>query len=323
MNGLSLPIVLLLLACLSLVGLGLSSILVSKGQRSRERLQMRFALVTSPHARLRRIELSAFTRAAPTQQSRSSAAIALAFLKIELDKPELYPVAWWLVLLVAVVIANFARMLAEPLLGGLSFAVLPACWLMLSRAYFTWAGERQRKKLLNQFPDALAMIVRSVRVGIPVMEAVRAVARELPEPTAKHFDTLVNDVAVGKTLEDAVVDMSRRSGLPEYRFFATALALQNQTGGTLSDTLESLADVIRKRKALKDKGFAMTAEARMSSLVLAVMPVLMGGMLWLMNPAYMDQLFNTATGKKLLGIGVVLMFLGLFSIRTIIRKTLP
>ena len=322
MSRFSLQIALLLLACLSLIGLGLSSILVSRAQRARERRQARFALITAPHSRLRRIELTAFTRAAP-EQNRSLAATLVAIFKIELDKPELYPLPWWAVLLIAFVIANFARMLAEPLLGALSLLVLPAGWVMLSRSFFGWAADRQRKKLLDQFPDALAMIVRSVRVGIPVMEAIRTVGRELPKPTAPQFEHLVDEVSVGKTLEDAVVDMARRAGLPEYRFFATALALQNQTGGTLSDTLESLADVIRKRKALKDKGYAMTAEARMSALILAVMPVLMGGGLWLMNPSYIDVLFYKTTGQKILGAAIALMSLGLFSIRTIIRKTLP
>lgn len=322
MSRFNLQIALLLLACLSLVGLALSSVLVSRAQRTRERRQLRFALITAPHSRHRRIELSAFTRAAP-EQHRSMTATLAAIFRLELDKPGLYPLPWWVVLIIAFVLANVARFLAEPLLGTMSLLVLPACWVMLSRGFFGWAIDRQRKKLLDQFPDALAMIVRSVRVGIPVMEAIRAVARELPAPTAPEFDRLVDDVTVGRTLEDAVVDMARRSGLPEYRFFATALALQNQTGGTLSDTLDGLADVIRKRKALKDKGYAMTSEARTSSLVLAVMPVLMGGGLWLMNPSYMDVLFYESAGQKMLGIAVVALTLGLFSIRTIIRRSLP
>jgi tight adherence protein B len=315
-------IALLLLSCVSLIGLGLSSILVSRAQHSRERLQARFAMITAPHTRHRHIELSAFTRAVP-EQNRSLAATLVAIFKIELEKPDLYPLPWWVVLLLTFIIANFARVLAEPLLGAASLPVLPICWVMLSRSFFGWAADRQRKKLLDQFPDALAMIVRSVRVGIPVMEAVRAVSRELPEPTAPEFAHLVDDVAVGKPLEDAVVEMAGRTGLPEYRFFATALSLQNQTGGTLSDTLDGLADVIRKRKALKDKGYAMTSEARMSALVLAVMPVLMGGGLWVLNPSYIDLLFYQSTGQKILGAAVASLSLGLYSIRTIIRKTLP
>ena len=121
------------------------------------------------------------------------------------------------------------------------------------------------------------MIVRSVRVGIPVMEAIRAVARETPEPTGPEFARLVDQVSIGVSLDDAVLDMARRCGIPEYRFFATALSLQNQTGGTLSETLENLADVIRKRVALAAKGKALASEARTSAMVLAALPIVTGG----------------------------------------------
>lgn len=321
MNRLTLQVALLLLSCLSLAGLGLSSMLVSRAQRVRERRDKRFAFVTQPHVKVRPIELSAFTRTEPAQ-NRSVAATLAAIFKIDLEKPELYPMAWWAVLLLTFIIANFARILAEALVGGASILVLPAVWVMLSRTFFGWAANRRRRKLLDQFPDALAMIVRSVRVGIPVMEAIRAVGRESPEPTGPEFNRLVNEVAVGKALEDAIVEMARRSELSEYRFFATALSLQNQTGGTLSDTLESLADVIRKRMALKAKGYAMSSEARTSALVLAVMPVLMGGGMWAMDPKYINILFFQPTGHELLGGAIVSLALGLLSIRTIIRKTL-
>ena len=199
---------------------------------------------------------------------------------------------------------------------------MPAVWVLLCRSFFGWAENRQRDKLLAQFPDALAMIVRSVRVGIPVMEAMRAVAREIPAPTGPEFDRLVNRVAVGGPLEDAILDMARRTGLPEYRFFATAVSLQNQTGGKLSDALDGLADVIRKRMALKSKGRAMTSEARASTMVLAAMPVVTGAGLWALNPKYMNVLADTATGHKIFGMAVLSLSIGLIVMRTIIRKTL-
>lgn len=321
MNRLSLQIALLLLSCLSLAGLGFSSMLVSRAQRAREKRDKRVANITQPHTRMRRIELSAFTRA-ERARNRSLVATLVAIFKIDLEKPELYPMSWWAVLLLTFVIANVARIVAEPLVGLPSVLVLPVCWVILSRAFFGWAANRRRRKQLDQFPDALAMIVRSVRVGIPVMEAVRAVGRESPEPTGPEFNRLVNEVAVGKPLEDAIVEMARRSELPEYRFFATALGLQNQTGGTLSDTLDSLADVIRKRMALRAKGYAMSSEARTSALVLAVMPVLMALGMWAMDPKYIEILVFTKSGHKLLIAAIVSLGMGLLSIRAIIRKTL-
>jgi tight adherence protein B len=167
------------------------------------------------------------------------------------------------------------------------------------------------------------MIVRAVRVGIPVMEAVRAVSRESPEPTGPEFAHLVNQVSIGVSLEEAVMEVARRADIPEYRFFATALSLQNQTGGTLSETLEGLADVIRKRVALVSKGKAMTSEARASAMILAALPFLTGTMLWALNPAYIDLLFDDPTGRTLFATAVISLGIGLMLIRTIIRKSLP
>ncbi len=321
MNGISVQVLMFLLSCLSLAGLGFSGILVSRAQADRKRLQDRFALIAAPHTRHRRIEISAFTR--PVVVKKRSLATSFAGLfRINPDKLHVYPAPWWLVLLITLAAANVCRLLCEPLMGPAALPAMAALWVMMCRSFFGWAEQRVQDKMLNQFPDALAMIVRSVRVGIPVMEAIRAVARESPGPTGPEFGQLVDDVAVGTTLEDAVQELAQRSNLPEYRFFATALSLQNQTGGTLSETLDNLADVIRKRIALKAKGYAMTSEARTSALVLGAMPIVTGAAMWLANPSYIGLLFVDATGNKLLGGAILSLGLGMFVIRTIIRKTL-
>jgi tight adherence protein B len=167
------------------------------------------------------------------------------------------------------------------------------------------------------------MIVRAIRVGIPVLEAIRIVVREAPHPTKAEFARLVDEVAVGAAIDVATATLAERNGLAEYRFFATTLALQNQTGGTLSDTLDGLADVIRKRVALKARGKALTSEARASAMVLAALPVVTGGMIYFVNPAYMTLLFVHPTGKTLFAIAVLMLGIGLFAIRTIIQKSLP
>src|SRR6185312_7461441 len=278
--------------------------------------------ITAPHLRVQRIEISAFTRA-PQQQNRSMTSIGASVFGIDLEKLEQYPLRWWIILLLTFAIAKAAQSLSSDLLGAGSLASIPITWVMLSRNVFGWAESRRKQKLLHQFPDALAMIVRSVRVGIPGMEAIRAVSRESPEPTGPEFGRLVNQVAIGVTLEDAVMELARRGRIPEYRFFATALSLQNQTGGTLSETLENLAEVIRKRVALVAKGKAMTSEARASAMILAVLPIMTGGVLWALNPAYIDLLFTEKTGRTMFGTAVLSLVLGLGTIRMIIKKSLP
>jgi tight adherence protein B len=171
-------------------------------------------------------------------------------------------------------------------------------------------------------PDALAMIVRAVRVGIPIPEAIRTIGLEAEPPTSVEFAALSGEIAIGVTLEDGLRALARRTGLGEYSFFATAVAVQSQTGGGLTEVMENLADVIRRRVALQSRGLALSAEARSSAVVLAVMPVVTGGMLWFINPGYIDSLFNQPIGHTLLGVSALLLAIGVFTMRTIIRRTL-
>jgi len=309
-------------ACLALVGLGISSLLVTRAQGVRERRARRLASIIAPHLRTTRIEMTAFL-AADHKNDRSMLQNAARIFGFDTEKSALYPAKWWVVLLVTFGIAWVVQSLSSGFLGPRSVVAVPVGWIMLSRSYFGWVETRRKKLLLAQFPDALAMLVRSIRVGIPVLEAVRAVSREIPAPTGTEFERLINQVSIGASLDDAVAELARRGGLPEYRFFATALALQNQTGGTLSETLENLADVIRKRAALRAKGHAMTSEARSSAMILAVLPFFTGGLLFVLNPPYIMLLFTDPTGKTMFASAVISLSLGLFVIRTIIRRTLP
>jgi tight adherence protein B len=193
---------------------------------------------------------------------------------------------------------------------------------MFCRAFFGWCENRTQQKLFVQFPDALATIVRAVRVGLPVVEALRVVAKESLEPTSREFNALVEQTAIGVPLDEALREMATLSGLPEYRFFATALSLQAQTGGGLTETLENLAETIRKRVAIRMRGHALAAEARMSSYILGALPIVTGGMLSVVNPNYVGMLFFDPTGRKLLFIGIGMLCVGAFTMHTMIRKSL-
>jgi tight adherence protein B len=320
MEGL-LPLVLLMGACLSLLGLGFSGYLVSRSQAQSDRQKQRLTSIVAPHLRSARVEVTAFTDG--HQQEGKSFLQTMSWLfGFDLEKTALYPSRWWVILAGTLIISRVCTYFAAAFLGSASLAALPVVWVVLSRNTFKWFEARRQKQLLVQFPDTLAMIVRSIRVGIPVLETIRMISREQPEPTASCFGQLLDQVGIGVSLPDGVIELARRSGLPEYRFFATALALQNQTGGTLSDTLENLADVIRKRAALRAKGHAMTSEARTSALILAAIPVLVGLLLYFMNPAYIMILFTTDTGRSLFGAAVMSLAMGMLSIRVIIKRTL-
>lgn len=317
-----LKITLLLLGCLFLLGLGLSALLTSNAHKQREKRDARFHATISPHVRGQRLEISAFIR---PKERKDQTLVGIAGRVFRFDPANLdrYPVAWWVVVCVALGFGKIAESLLFEMVGPLSLLLIPVGCVAVSRFFFGWFDRRRRKQLLIQFPDALAMIVRSVRVGIPVQEAICAVARELPHPTGPEFARLVNQVSVGVSTEDALMEMARRAGLPEYRFFATALSLQAQTGGTLSEMLENLADVIRKRIALIGKAHALSSEAKASAVILGLLPIVTGLALWVLNPTYFGLLFADKTGNILLASAVISLSTGLVVIQTIISRSLP
>ncbi len=203
-----------------------------------------------------------------------------------------------------------------------SFAtpVLPFLWVLYSRLTFGFARARRLDRLYRQFPDALATIIRAVRVGLPVAEAIRTVARDSAQPTALEFTQLSDNLTIGIPLDEALRDMAERGGLAEYRFFATALILQSQTGGGLTETLDNLADVIRRRIGLRMRAIALASEARTSALILGVLPIFTGLVLALINPSYIAQLF-APDGRIVLIAAIVMLGLGAFVMRSIIQRS--
>jgi len=191
---------------------------------------------------------------------------------------------------------------------------------MLTRMVFGYFHKRRTSILYTQFPDALSMIVRSVRAGIPVPEALRIVGEEGQFPTSAEFQRLYDEIRLGGSLPDALTRLAQRSSMLEYRFFAVSLALQSQAGGGLSETLENLADVIRKRVALKQRAIALASEAKLTMYVLAVLPFIAGLGLIVLSPDYVQLLVTTSSGKKLLAAGIFLLCLGIGSMRVLIRK---
>ena len=317
------PPALLLLAvgCLLLAGLGLSGVFLLRGIEQRRREASRIERVLQPLARTRPLQPAAISRLATPAERGVLAWLGWLF-GFDAGNLGRYPLPWWAVLMGAFMLGWVGAEVARGLLGEAGLIALPLVWVVAARGWFGWADGRRRQQLLVQLPDALAMIVRAVRVGIPIPEAIRAIAQEAEPPTAGEFAALSNEIIIGVPLEDGLRALARRTGLGEYSFFATAVAVQSQTGGGLTEVMENLADVIRRRIALQSRGRALSAEARSSALVLAVMPGFTGTMLWFINPGYMDTLFDEPLGHMLLAAGALSLATGIFVMRTIIRRTL-
>ncbi len=238
------------------------------------------------------------------------------------DRRNQYPMAWWGVMLVTLGPATIAGLLGTKVIGTAGWVLVIGVDLLLTRLFLKYCTTKVSRELLSQFPDALSMVSRSVRVGVPLGEAIKVVAREGLIPTREEFARASDAVAIGVDIEGALVEMAERNDLAEYRFFATALALQSQTGGGLTETLDTLADTIRKREAARKRGSALASEAKTSIYVLVALPIVTGVMLYLSSPEYIGILFTTEGGEKLLGIAVGMLCMGLFTMQQIIKRSL-
>lgn len=172
------------------------------------------------------------------------------------------------------------------------------------------------KKRTNQFnskfPDAIELLVRGLRSGLPVTETLQVVATEIDGPVGIEFKAIVDRIRVGRTMEESLQVTGDRLGIPEFNFFCITLAIQRETGGNLAETLSNLADVLRKRGQMKLKIRAMSSESKASAYIVGSLPFIVFFMIWWINPGYLagffadDRLIVAGLG------GMVWMSIGVF-----------
>ncbi len=179
--------------------------------------------------------------------------------------------------------------------------------------------KRRQKKFLNELANAIDIIVRGVKSGLPLNECIGIIARESPEPLASEFREVIDEQRVGVPLGECFERMSQRMPLPEVRFFAIVIAIQQSAGGNLSEALGNLSGVLRARKQLKAKVGALSAEAKASAAVLAAMPLIVMGLVYMTTPSYMEPLWTTTAGKFMLGCSAVLMTCGILIMKKMIN----
>ena len=179
--------------------------------------------------------------------------------------------------------------------------------------------KKRAKSFLDQFPDALDMVVRSVRSGFPLNAAVNMVADTMTSPAKEEFKQISDEVAYGSTLVDAMNRLSVRMGAPDVRFFVVVLALQQDVGGNLAEVLENLSGLIRRRKTLRLKIHALTAEGTATMWVLSSLPFFIFSILWFMSPQHLEPFFTMGSGKILLGVAIGLILTGITVIKRMIN----
>lgn len=192
--------------------------------------------------------------------------------------------------------------------------------LIVVRALFGWQQRRFATLLFKQLPDTIQLVTSTVRSGLPVQEAFRTIAREMPEPTAGQFKIVCNELTLGRTAAEAVENVYRRTQVAEYAIFAVTLGVQMKSGGSLSETLLTLGETVTQRVALAARAKALAGEVIFSSRALSLAPVIVGGLLYMLSPDMMSLLFTDPTGKKLLAYAVGSVVAGHFVIRWMIRR---
>lgn len=182
-----------------------------------------------------------------------------------------------------------------------------------------WMIKRRIKKFIDLFPEAIELIVRGLKSGLPVQESIVVVGREISDPVGIEFRQIADAVKIGTSVDDAMWATSARLEIQDFKFFVISLAIQRETGGNLTETLSNLADILRKRRQMKLKVKAMSGEARASALIIGSLPFVMFGILLMLNGSYVMQLFEESRGIMLVGVGLVWMSIGFFSMAKMIR----
>jgi len=172
--------------------------------------------------------------------------------------------------------------------------------------------KRRVNQFTSKFPDAIELMVRGLRSGLPISETVLIVADELPEPVCTEFRSVADKMKIGRTMDAALQETAQRLGTPEFQFFVISLAIQRETGGNLAETLSNLADVLRKRSAMKLKIRAMSSESKASAYIVGALPFIVFGLIWFINGAYMQNFFVDQRLMIAGGIGLVWMSIGAF-----------
>ena len=172
-------------------------------------------------------------------------------------------------------------------------------------------GRKRVARFIGLFPEAIDLMVRALRAGLPVTEAIINAGQEIGDPVGAEFRGIEAGMRLGRDLDSLLWDIAKRISAPEFRFFIIALSVQRETGGNLAETLNNLSDVLRRRRAMRAKARAMASEARASTMILGSLPILVSIILSITSPTYIAPLFTDVRGLILVGVAVGMLLTGI------------
>jgi tight adherence protein B len=198
---------------------------------------------------------------------------------------------------------------AAVLVGGIGFP----------RWIINFLSKRRQKKFVNEFANAIDIIVRGVKTGLPLNDCIGIIAQEAPDPVGPEFAKIVEEQRIGVTLGQGIERMYERMPLQEVNFLSIVITIQQSAGGNLAEALQNLSNVLRERKKLEGKVRAFSQEAKSSAAIIGALPILVMGAVYISKPDYISILFNERSGNMMLVGSAIWMLMGVLVMRKMIN----
>jgi len=208
-------------------------------------------------------------------------------------------------------------MLGVGLIAALGFGFAAGCGLPFWMLSFL--KKRRESKFLNEFPDAVDVIVRGIKAGLPLLDSLKLISNDATEPVRGEFRAIVETQTIGMPIGEACLKLYESIPLPEANFFGIVVSIQQRAGGNLSEALGNLSRVLRDRKKMKAKIQAMSMEAKASASIIGALPIAVMSLVWLTSPNYIDLLFTEPLGRIMLGCCAGWMLTGILVMRKMIN----
>ena len=244
------------------------------------------------------------------EQQQKKARLTLSARLMQAGLSTSVPTFWIISAVVGAVVFAIALLASGNAFIGLGAGFVTG--LGLPRWVIGFLAGRRMKKFSESFSDAMDVITRGIKSGLPVHDCLKIIGRELPEPLAGEFRRLVENIGMGLGMEQALDKMFERMPTPELRFFAIVMSVQSKTGGNLAEALGNLATVLRARKLMREKIKALSSEATASAMIIGSLPICVGSLVYFTRPAYIGILFTDPMGHLILLGAAVMMAMGIF-----------
>ncbi len=189
----------------------------------------------------------------------------------------------------------------------------------LPRWLLSYLKKRRETKFLNAFPDAVDVIVRGIKAGLPLLDSIKVITSDSPEPVRSEFRAIVETQAIGMPLGEACGKLYDSMPLPEANFFGIVISIQQRAGGNLSEALGNLSKVLRDRKKMKAKIQAMSMEAKASAGIIGALPIAVMMLVWITSPQYISLLWTEPLGRLMLAASAIWMFMGTMVMKKMIN----